>query len=849
MTLGFIVRMLVRQGRAARGRFAFFVACIAAGVAAVVGVAALSDAVEHGIAARSRELLGGDLALEGRSQLPEIAPLLPEPMRRRLVAQNALCVLSSVVRNSRGQSRLAELKAIADPRSYPLVGALTLTPPQPLAALLNDDSVLVARSFLEAGELAVGDSLYVGGVAFRVAGVIEREPDPLDVSFVYGARVLMTRAGLDRTQLLGLGHRVRYRNALRFDARTTLPELEALKTALEKQVPGGGSYVRVETHADAQPALRNTLDRARHYLALIALLSLLIAASGVAQIVSAWLAQVTPETAVLRCLGLRPRDVLRLYVVQIVWLALLGSVSGALLGTFVPLLVARGYPDMVPPGGMAVPWWAIARGCGLGVVMACVFSLPPLLSVYRVSPARVLRADAEPLPITRRLRVMTFGVLALSVLLAAWAQTESLMRAAAFSGGLVAITTLSWLAARGLLWAIARLPRTALPAEVWHGASAWLRPGAGLVASSVALGIGNLVVLSIGLVQDIMSRELVSALPADAPSVFMLDIQSDQWPDVERLARDARGSQLQQAPVVMARLSAVDGRPVDDLVHERARDKGDEERERWVLTREQRITSLRELPDNNQVVAGELWKQPGVNEISVETEFARDLGAGLGTRLRFDVQGVPVDFVVTSLRKVEWRRFAVSFFLVAKPGVLDDAPKFLLGAVRLPREREQHFQDELAKLHPNITVVRVRELLERAADLVGQLGFALSVLGLFGVVVGSIMLAGSIAAGQLRRAREVALLKTLGLTRARIITLFAVEYALLGAVAGITSAASAYALTLAFTRVVLDLNALPSIKTCLAGAAALCVLAVLAGLLASTRALRVPPLTVLREPV
>lgn len=846
MSLAWLLRMLRRDFRAARGRFLFFIACIAAGVAAIVGVAALNETVEYGMAARSRDLLGGDLAVEGRTALPDVVLHLPDSARATLSARAELCVLSSVVHNAQGKSRLAELKAVSG--EFPLSGSFELTPKQPLHTLLTDDTVLVARQFLDSHELAIDDMLYVGGVPFRVAGVIEREPDPLSISFVFGPRVLMTRAGLERTQLLGLGHRVRYRSLLRFAPGTPLVKLEAYKNALEKSLPGGGSYVTVETHADAQPTLRHTLDRTRQYLGLLALLSLLIAASGVAQIVSAWFAQVTAETAILRCLGLRPRDVLRLYLVQILALAAAGSVLGALAGVALPYALARSYPELLPDSALRVPWWAIARGCGLGVFIALVFSLPALVSVWNLTPARVLRADAEPLPTPWWLRAATLGTLLAGIFLAAWLQAADPVRASMFTGALLVAGVILTLAVRALLFGIGRVPRAALPPVIWHGAAALLRPGAGLVTSSIALGLGNLVVLSIALVQDVMSRELIQALPANAPSVFMLDIQTDQWPDVERVARAAGATQLQHVPVIMARLQALDGRSVEQLVRERAPKQGDQERERFVLTREQRITVLSELPDNNQVIAGALWSSPNTHEMSLEADFARDLGAHLGSQLRFDVQGVPVDFVVTSLRHVEWRRFAVSFFLVAEPGSLDGAPQFLLGAARLPRAVEQNVQDQLASIHPNITFVRVRELLERAAELVGQLGIALRVLGFFGVLVGSIMLAGAVAAGQLRRAREVALLKTLGLTRLRIVALFAVEYALLGSVSGLVSAAGAYALTWSFAHVVLQSHALPSLTACVLGAAGLTLLALVAGLLASARALRVAPLEVLRDP-
>src|SRR5205085_3011115 len=136
--------------------------------------------------------------------------------------------------------------------------------------------------------------------------------------------------------------------------------------------------------------------------------------------------------------------------------------------------------------------------------------------------------------------------------------------------------------------------------------------------------------------------------------------------------------------------------------------------------REQRVTTLRELPKSNTIIEGSLWSDPKAFEMSVEADFARDMGAHLGSRLTFDVQGVPVDFEVTSLRTVEWRSFSVNFFLVAEPGALDDAPQFVIAAGRVPPAAEQPMQDEIAKLYPNVTVLRVRELLERAASILGQ---------------------------------------------------------------------------------------------------------------------------------
>jgi putative ABC transport system permease protein len=386
-----------------------------------------------------------------------------------------------------------------------------------------------------------------------------------------------------------------------------------------------------------------------------------------------------------------------------------------------------------------------------------------------------------------------------------------------------------------------------MPALLWHGLSAVGRPAPGTHGSVVALGMGTLVVVGISLLSGILNREIAQALPPDAPSVFLVDVQPDQWPEVQRIARAAGARRLTSTPVITARLAAVDGRSVEQLVKEHAGDPNQRDRSRWMLTREQRLTSMRALPADNRVVEGALWSDPGEpNELSLEVDFARSLGAHVGSKVRFDIQGIELDFTVTSLRTLDFRSFAMNFFIVAEPGALDQAPQIILGGVRLPGAAEQALQDQLAAAFPNITVLRVQGLLQRASGILGQLALAVRLLGSFAVAVGLVILAGAVAASQLTRAREAALLKTLGITRARVVTLFALEYALKGALASGLGALGGYLLTAFLAHQVLDLATPPSWQACLAAVGVGTLLAVLAGLAASARALLVRPLAVLR---
>ncbi|HEV8630831.1 MAG TPA: FtsX-like permease family protein, partial [Thermoanaerobaculia bacterium] len=363
------------------------------------------------------------------------------------------------------------------------------------------------------------------------------------------------------------------------------------------------------------------------------------------------------------------------------------------------------------------------------------------------------------------------------------------------------------------------------------------------------------VVLVAALVERHLTASLDAELPKGAPSAFLVDVQPDQWQRVEALLRREGATAVESVPVVMARLARLDGEPVEALAARPRPSRRGERREgerrqgerRWALTREQRLTYVRELPEGNKLVAGKLWSDPHAAEVSLEQDFARELGVGLGSHLTFDVQGVPVEVKVTSLRAVDWRSFRINFFVVVEPGVLDEAPQSRLAAARLPAGREGHIQDLLAQRFPNVTLIDVRQVLEKIASVFRRLGLGVRFLGGFTAIAGIAILFGAVAASAVRRAREVALLKTLGFTRRGVAALFAVEHALTGLVAGVlgVGAGAVIARQVVVDQLELEWHAFPgTLSLALLTAVAL---TLAAGLAASARALRQRPIEALRE--
>lgn len=834
---------VLRESRASRGRLFFFTLCLALGVAAVVGVSSLVSTIRVGMAGESRDLLAADLRVSARRPLPElVADYFAElPHRRADVVEMGAMALAPESTVREAGSRLVELKVVDE--TYPLYGALKLDPPQRVTSDLGDDAVFIGPDLAASLQLAVGDRLEVGGASFEIAALVVDEPDQLDFAMTLGPRVFMGTAGLARTQLTGDKSRVRYVSLYAVDSAVDPVQLRALEKGLES-VLEGAPYVRVRAHTEAQPNVTRSLGRVEDYLGLVALLSLLLGGIGVSQIVRAWLAGRTQGVAVMRCLGFRAREIAALYLGHVALLAVAGCLLGGLLGALLPYVV-RAYAPMLFVGTDVSLWqpFAFARGVGLGLFVATLFSLPPLTAVWRVPPATVLRSEAAPLAMPPLVRFGAPILLLLGVLVSARVQSGAWVSALAFSGGLVALTALLYAGARLASLASSRLPRGYFGPYFEHGLAALSRPGAGTTGAIVALGIGVMVVVSMWLIESRLSHALRSALPEDAPSIFLADIQPEQWDGVRATLEASGARSMDTVPVVMSRLRKLDGRDVREIAAER-QDGG---RATWVLTREQRLTWLDELDPSNELIAGELWSDPERAEVSLEDRFADDLGVGLGAVLELDVQGVPFEFTVTSLRKVDWQSFGINFFLVVEPGVLEDAPHLRIAAARLETaEAEFALQSELVGSFPNVTVIRVRPILERVADVLERLAFGIRALGSFTIVTGLVILAGAIGTTALRRSREAALLKTLGVTRSGVTRLFALEYALTGLVAGTLGAVGALALSWAFLVQLAELDVDLPLASLPIAALATAALATLSGLAASVHALRARPLETLR---
>ena len=885
----FWLAMAGRELRSAWRHFVYFLACIALGVGAVVGVSLFSVNVEQAVLKEARGLLGGDLEVRvsrplGTSGTDLLRGLESRGVHRTKVSE--LVAMASVGQPSPGgttaTSQLVELKAVEP--SYPLYGVLKLDRDQPLAELLRRDAegcpdlclgAVVQQALLIRLGLRIGDRIKIGQASFQIRGVIYTEPDRMANMYSLGPRVLISQEGLAAADLIKPGSRLRERHLL------ALPESlppSPLVSELRGQLSGDDA--RVSSYRDAQPQLKQFLDQLKRYLGLVGLTALFVGGIGVALSVQAFVREKLQSIAILKALGADSSTIIRSYLSQAVGLGFVGSVVGVGIGIVLQRVLPQALSTLLATDLLqqiqfsavlsAAALGPLTKGLGLGILTTLLFSLWPLLTIRDIKPAAIFRReiDAEEgtgmadHPTLRQraasllagdpLRTATAAGIGLGMAgLSIW-QAGSLTIGGLFIAGLFVAVVALVLSAQVLLLGIRALPA---PRALFlrQALGNIQRPGGQTLGVMVSIGVGVMVILAIALLERALVRQVSDNRPADSPTFFFIDIQPDQAPAFTDLIHRRTGDiATELTPLVRARLLSVNGRKVQVApeAEERPEQNREEKRKSWYASRDYVLTFLDRLPKDNVIVKGVWWKPEqkfARPQVSMEEEAAKGLDVDVGSVIELNIQGVPIEAEVSSIRKVEWGNFSTNFYMIFSPGSLDGAPMTYVATAHVAPDDEVALQSAVVAAFPNVTAINIGEVLSAFARVLDRLSLAIRTVALFCLVAGALVMAAALAATRYRRLYEAVILKALGATRALIARSFAAEYALLGCVAGVIGILLASAFSWAILRFVLELpwSLEPSLLAL--GFASTVLLTLLVGFLSTFRILGQPPLSVLRQ--
>jgi putative ABC transport system permease protein len=789
--LSLATRFALRELRGGLKGFRVFLACLALGVAAIAGVGSLASAIEAGLKADGRLLLGGDVDIRTTHQ--PIAESELSWLRDNAEAVSQVVQMRAMaIREDGAERRLVELKAVDN--AYPLYGSLTLSEGASLDALRDAEGpvwpMIAAPQLAERLNLDEGGRVTIGEATFALAGIVEEEPDRSTQAFNLGPRILIPLAALPATELEQPGSLIRYYYRIALAPGT---DVGTWIGQLRDRFPDAAWRIRAMD--DAAPNIQRFVDRVGLFMTLVGLTALLVGGVGVGNAVRAFLTQRTPTIATLKCLGAPSGTIFAVYLIQVGILALAGIAIGLLIGGLGPSLAIPLLGDTLPvearTGFYAMP---LLLAAGFGILTTLVFALWPLARASSVPAATLFRDMLNPVmarPGPKMAAALVFcslGLIGLAVLSA-----DQPIIAVAFVGGAVATLAAFRFAAWGAMALAKRMPRprdsrVALALANLH------RPGAPTGGVVVSLGLGLTVLIAVAMIEGNLSRQVSDTFRGEAPGYYFIDIQPDQIGEFRTLMDDFDGvDRYETVPMLRGRIVALDGVPVEEI------DPHPEVA--WMLRGDRGITWSKTPPtEGSEVVRGDWWSQDYSDMsrtlVSFDAEAAQYFGLEIGDTLTVNVLGREVTAEIANLREIDWTSLGINFIMIFSPGMIQNAPQMHLATAYLDPEREVALERAVTDAFPNVSAIRVKEVLEGVEKILRDLSTAVTAIAAIAIAAGVLVLAGAVAAGHSRRIYESVVLKVLGATRKDVLIAYLLEFGLLGlataVIAGVVGGAAAF---------------------------------------------------------
>ncbi|MEP3945692.1 FtsX-like permease family protein [Ascidiaceihabitans sp.] len=789
MSLATAAKFAKRELRGGIKGFRIFLACLALGVAAIAAVGSVRSGIEAGLAREGAAILGGDAELDFTYRFATADERAWMDTTATHVSEIADFRSMAVVGEERA---LTQIKAIDD--AYPLVGTVGLMPEMSLDVALADYGAVMERVLSDRLGLSVGDTFALGTQDFTLRAILTREPDGAASGFSLGPRTIVYTEALKDAQLLTSGSLFETKYRLKLEEGA---DLEALEAAAKARFENTG--MRWTDARNGAPGVAQFVNRLGAFLVLVGLSGLAVGGVGVSAAVRSYLSDKTGVIATLRTLGAERSTIFQTYFIQIGVLSLLGIAIGVALGALVPAALAPLIEARLPiPSQIGIYPAPLAEAALYGLLTAFVFTLWPLARAENVRAATLFRDGVDTSSALPALKYIFFTGLGLAALIGlagffsgTWRLT--LWTAGGIAGALLLLSVtaviIRWTSRRGAAVSKGR------PALRWALASI-SGPREGAASVVLSLGLGLSVLAAVGQIDGNLRGAITTNLPDVAPSYFFVDIQRDQMPGyTERLENDPAVSRIDSAPMLRGVITKINDTPAREYSGEH-----------WVIQGDRAVTYAERPSENTKITEGAWWDEGyvGPPQISFAAEEAEEMGLKLNDTLTINVLGRDITGTITSFRDVDFSTGEMGFVLTMNPAALQGAPHTFISTVYADENAEAQILRDLATAYPNITAIRVRDAINRVADVLAGLAAATSYGAAATLITGFLVLIGAAAAGTKARTYEAAVLKTLGASRGRILRSFALRAALLGFAAGIVALAAGIAGGWAVSRFVME---------------------------------------------
>ncbi|WP_076536920.1 ABC transporter permease [Shewanella sp. UCD-KL21] len=749
-----------------QGQLVLIVLAITLAVLSVSGLARVSERLQVAINGEAANFIAADRIIDSPVKIDDKVLAIAESLSINHVTNMKF---NSMV-YSGDKFQLVTIKAVAD--GYPLRGEIELSSGATQALPAKGEAWYENRL---GGLLDYPKSLELGNVELNLSAEISRLPDAGFNPFASSPVLLMRLDDVDSTGIIQPGSRVSYIYQFAGDA--------AQLTKFENQVKPllNNSQRWVDVQSGDSP-IASAVKRAERFLLLASLLGIALACAAIGIAAQRYCQRHYDVVAMLKTFGASAKQIRSLFGLHLLLVTVLGIVLGLIGGVLLDIGITQFLPAEIaaysPPYSRP-----ILLGVSTGLISAFMFSAYPLMRLLAIPPLRVLQRQLEGLQLGMWLHLL-LSLAAMALLGYLYSRsielTMTVVLAVLLLGVLLSVLgfvmirlghSVGMKTTNPLQLALAGLRRRARQNAVQ------------LVGFSSAL---VLLLTILALRQDLLN-EWQKQLPENAPNYFLVNIAPEDAKPLNNFLDTNKIIATDIYPVIRGRLTHIND---EELISRDEQKSGIEGR--VGISRELNLTYRDTLPPNNDITEGTFNQAD--DEVSVESGVAERLGLALNDTMTFTMDNRAVTVKVTSFRQVQWETLQPNFFMIFRPKALEGFSYTSMASFHLNDEDLKQAGSsltanavvlQLIQQFPTISVIDVGAMVQQLRQIIDQVSLSLTLVLALVLLASALVLIAQTEAGMATRQRELAVLRTFGASGWLLRSATGLEFAILGAIAGL----------------------------------------------------------------
>lgn len=753
-----LLKPLLLQSFRTGGLYLLIIA-LSLAISATTALKFSNDQVKNAVSLQASQMLGADLVLSNNEPIEQSWKKRAEQLDLK---QTNVTIFSSMA-HTQDQFVMVNVKAIEP--LFPPRGQLEI---EPSAKAIQSGEVWLSQRAADLLKVKLGDTVSIADGTFRFSGVIVRDSNQ-ELGFSgFSPSVIIHQADIAKTHAIQIGSRIDYRLLMAGSPEQVQSFSKQFKQQHQpSKEPDETAGLRLRDASESNSRLLRPLENLDTFLQLANILTILLCGIAIALTSQRYVQQNQDHIALIRCLGASKFQILWAYIGLLCIVSAISIVLGSLLGLIMGFGLLQLMLQLIPQLELSFSVVPLLVGplpiaIFTSVIVLLGFILPSIWELLNTPPIRVIREQAK----SRKSLFFMFFAGITSLVVFSLVLSENLMLSILVLAAIIVLCILLYT----VVWLLLRSLK-----KLKNRLSFYIRSPSqsALQITALALGLSLITVLSV-LRTDLLER-WQQQLPEGTPNQFVYGLPPFDLKAFEQQLKQHGWQSTPLYPNIRGRLLAKNDVPFSEEAIKQNNS----------LRRELNLTQSNQLPNDNVITKGQAQFN-GVGQVSVESKTAESLGIQIGDKLTFGLPEGNLQAKVVNFRSVEWESFSPNFFFIFSPKTLDENAGSYLGSFYVPKQ-DQPKMITIIQQFSNTVFIDVDRILDEVKRLMNVLVKIVTVLAALVGFSGILVLIACLNLLMDERRREVALLRSFGLSKNKMKQMLSFEIGFLGLLAGIVA--------------------------------------------------------------